>query len=392
MSLRAWYGALMNDESRIAQLPGLLLDWFARHRRPLPWRAHYSPYATWIAEIMLQQTQMDRGVDYFNRWMERFPTIESVAQADDDALLKAWEGLGYYRRVRNLKAAAQAIMTRFGGKFPEDPQQMLSLPGIGAYTAGAIASTAFNLPVPCVDGNVERVLSRVFDIDSPVRVEPARSRIRELAAALIPPGKAREFNQALMEFGALVCRKKPDCADCPVAAIPGLCQSLHLGIVQERPVLGRSSSITPIAVANGVLIHQGRLFIQRREEEGVWGGLWEFPGGCMEPGETPEMTVVREWREEVEFAVEPVASLGVIRHGYTTYRVTMHCFALRFASAMPPCVAPPALHEACEWKWISPEEVDRYPMPAPHRKLADWLQERWSPAGWTAQAVQGCLL
>ncbi len=363
----------MNNDFRLIPIQTLLLDWFARNRRPLPWRTHYTPYATWIAEMMLQQTQMERGVSYFNRWMERFPDIASVARADEDELLKAWEGLGYYRRVRYIQAAAQVIMDRHGGHFPRTVPEMLTLPGIGSYTAGAIASTAFNTPVPCVDGNVERVLSRVFDIDTPVRVEPAKSLVRELATALIPEGKARDFNQALMELGALVCRKKPLCTICPLAQVPKLCESFHLGIATERPVPVQGASIKPIEVANGVLVHEGRLFIQRREPGGIWGGLWEFPGGGMEPDETAAQTVVREWREELDFDVCPVRELTVIRHNYTTYRVSMHCFMLQFAAPQPPCPAPPALREACEWKWIEPAAIEHYPLPAPHRKLADLI-------------------
>lgn len=274
----------MNDTQRFTLFRKDLLRWFAENRRPLPWRADYTPYRTWIAEVMMQQTQMDRGVQYFLRWMERFPDVAAVAAAPEEDLLKAWEGLGYYRRARNIQAAARVIMERHGGNFPTSYADILALPGVGPYTAGAIASTAYNEEVPCVDGNVERVLSRVFDIDTPVKEEPAKSRIRELAQALIPKGEARNFNQGLMELGALVCRKKPECERCPLA---GLCESRHLGIQNERPVPGKKAAVTQIEVVCGVLLHEGKVFIQRRNEKDVWGGLWEFPGGCVEPGETP---------------------------------------------------------------------------------------------------------
>lgn len=365
----------MDNAARFPLFQETLLNWFAQNMRPLPWRAGYSPYATWIAEMMLQQTQMERGVDYFRRWMEQFPDIASVAEASDDALLMAWEGLGYYRRVRYIKAAAKAIMERHKGLFPREFKDILALPGIGPYTAGAIASTAFNAPIPCVDGNVERVLSRVFDIDVPLRSEPGKTRLHALAADLIPEGRARDFNQALMELGALVCRKKPLCSGCPMAAIPAVCESLRLGIASERPIPAKSALIKPLEVANGVLFHKGRLFIQRRLPEGIWGGLWEFPGGGVEKGETPEQTVVREWKEETAFDILPLKKLGVIRHSYTSYRVTMHCFLLRFAQSQQEEPAPPALTEACEWKWISLKDIENYPLPAPHRKLADTLEQ-----------------
>jgi A/G-specific adenine glycosylase len=345
-----------------------VLDWFAAFRRPLPWRADYDPYRTWIAEIMLQQTQMERGVSYYTRWLEIFPDIASVAAAPEESVLRAWEGLGYYRRARHIQAAARIIMDRHQGRFPERFADILALPGIGAYSAAAIASTAFGQHVACVDGNVERVLARVFDIDTPVRLAPARGLIRKLAQDLLPAGQAGDFNQAVMELGALICRKKALCRDCPLT---GLCAARRLGIVDKRPAPGRKAERTHAVVAAGVLRLHERVFVQRRlPDDRVWAGLWEFPGGLVEPGERPVDAVVREFREEVEFAVEVVRPLGIIRHSYTTYRITLHCFELRLvqACAVPPV---PVLHAACDWRWASPEEVGALPLPAAHRKLAD---------------------
>ncbi len=358
----------MNTPQRLALFQKNILHWFAANRRPLPWRADYTPYRTWIAEVMMQQTQMDRGVQYFLRWMERFPDVASVAAAPEEDLLKAWEGLGYYRRARNIQAAARVIMERHGGVFPRRYADILDLPGVGPYTAGAIASTAYNEEVPCVDGNVERVLSRVFDIDTPVKEEPAKSRIRELAQALIPQGEARNFNQGLMELGALVCRKKPDCSRCPLAEA---CEGRRLGIQNERPVPGKKASITQLDVVCGVLLHEGRVFIQRRRESDVWGGLWEFPGGCVEPGETPEQAVVREWREETGFRVSIVRPLDTIRHNYTTYRITLRCYLLALAGHAKSSPVPQTLAEATACQWIAPQDISAFPLPAPHRKLAD---------------------
>ena len=356
------------DMSLFPHIRNALLDWFAVHRRPLPWRLDYTPYRTWIAEVMMQQTQMDRGVQYFERWMQRFPDIASVADAPEADLLKAWEGLGYYRRVRNIQAAARIIMQEYNGLFPSSLAAIRALPGIGPYTAGAIASTAFNQDVPCVDGNVERVLSRLFDLDTPVREEPAKSRIRELAQALIPPGKARDFNQALMELGALVCRKKPGCHVCPTGP---WCLARERGVTEQRPVPGRKTSIVKLDMACGILLHEGMIFIQRRLDTDVWGGLWEFPGGCIEPDETPEEAVLREWMEEVGFTVEVIRPLTVIRHSYTSYRIRLHCFLLRLANQYPPAPEPPVLTAATDWHWITPQEITSYAMPAPHRKLAE---------------------
>lgn len=349
-----------------------LLDWFAAARRPLPWREHYAPYGVWVSEIMLQQTQMERGVEYYLRWMKMFPDVAHVAAAPEEELLKAWEGLGYYRRVRNLQAAARVIMQEHGGVFPSDFDAIRKLPGIGDYTAGAIASIAFNQDVPAVDANVERVFSRLFDIDTPVRERATALRLKGLVERAIPSGRARDFNQALMELGALVCRKTPDCGCCPVT---DSCESLHLGIPGERPVPVPKKAVVPLEVATGVLVHDGRIYVQKRPEEGVWAGFWELPGGRIEAGESPEQAVVREFMEETGFAVRCADKLAVIRHGYTTYRVTLHCHLLHFDAGSNSTPADsPGLTAASAFRWVRFDELDALTLPAGHRKLVDKLR------------------
>ncbi len=350
----------------------LLLDWFAANRRDLPWRRTYAPYAVWISEIMAQQTQMDRVVPYFNRFTARFPDVATLAAADENAVLKAWEGLGYYSRARNLHAAARRIMAEYGGHFPERLEDIRALPGVGDYTAGAIASIAFGADIVAVDANVLRVLARVGDIDTPVREPAGRARVHELARALLPAGRARDFNQALMEFGALSCRSKnPACDACPVGEA---CQARHLGIVADRPVLSKSKEIKLLLVATGVLAHAGRVFIQKRLPAGAWGNLWEFPGGRIEQDETPEAAIVREYAEETAFETCVADKLAVIRHGYTTFRVTLHCFLLRLADRYAPATLPaPVLTAAQESRWVTPAELERFAFPAGHRKLIDSL-------------------
>ena len=349
-----------------------LLDWFAQNQRLLPWRANYTPYEVWISEVMLQQTQMERGVSYFNRWMERFPDIAALAAASEEEVLRQWEGLGYYSRARHVLAAARQIMQEHGGIFPSELEKIRALPGVGPYTAGAIASIAFGEKLPCVDANVERVVARVFDVDSPVKQEPAAGTIRRWALRLVPEGRAREHNQAMMELGALVCRKKPRCGVCPLAAF---CVSLHLGITDLRPVPGKRATITPVNAVTGVLRYGEHVFIQKRPPSGVWGNLWEFPGGRVEPGESPEEAVIREFMEETGFAVRVARQYGIIRHGYTTYRLTLHCFGLELANdaqaGAPP--QPPILTAASEARWTAPAGLDHLAMPAAHRKLADRL-------------------
>ena len=351
-----------------SQVSRLIINWFDRNRRPLPWRTDYAPYPTWIAEVMMQQTQMDRGVRYFERWMKAFPSIASVAEAREEDILRAWEGLGYYRRARNIQAAARTVMQVHGGCFPEQIDAIRALPGIGEYTAAAIASTAFQQDVACVDGNVERVLARVYDLDMPLKQGPGKHLVRDLAQRLLPSGEARNFNQGLMELGALVCRKHPECGRCPLSA---LCDARRLDIVHERPVAGRSAPVTHAVVVAGVLQRNGRIFVQRRLlDDRVWAGLWEFPGGMVEEKETPAEAVVREFQEEVEFRVRVVRELGVIKHNYTTYRLSLHCFELRLEETEP-ALPEPVLHEACDWRWATPEEIQVLPLPASHRKLAD---------------------
>lgn len=344
----------------------VLTDWFAGNARALPWRAGYDPYGVWISEVMLQQTQMERAVDYWRRWMRELPSPAAVAGADEDVVLKLWEGLGYYSRARNLRKAARVMVAEHGGRVPDTREALLALPGVGPYTAAAVLSIAYGRDEALVDANVARVFSRVFDLDAPVAEASTRRRIEALARELLPPGRAREHNQALMELGALVCRKRPDCGVCPLA---GRCEARRLGIVEHRPVPGRRKDIIPLSIATGVLVHQGRVFIQRRRDDDVWGGLWEFPGGCIEEGEAPEDTVVREFDEETGFAVQTAGHIRTLQHGYTRYRVTLHCY---FLSALNGLGAP-TLTEATAARWVTPDELDRYAFPAGHRKLIDSL-------------------
>ncbi len=316
---------------------------------------------------MAQQTQMGRVVSYFERWMERFPDVATLAAAGEEDVLKLWEGLGYYSRARNVLKASREICDRFKGVFPSDPGDVLSLPGIGEYTLGAIASIAFNQPFVCVDANVKRVFARVLDLDLPFNDPKLHNRIRKAAESRLPEGRSREFNQALMELGQLVCMKKPACDMCPVQPF---CLSLERGVVDKRPVLAPPREIVKVQVATGVLLHQGRVLIQKRRPGDVWPGLWEFPGGVIEEGETPEDAVVREYCEEVELNVRPVEKITVVRYSYTKFRVTLHCYLCE-------CTAPepvPVFHEAVEGCFVSPDGLERYAFPSGYRKLMAFMR------------------
>ncbi|KPJ99044.1 MAG: A/G-specific adenine glycosylase [Desulfobacterales bacterium SG8_35] len=346
-----------------------ILHWFQEYARDLPWRRTYSPYHVWISEIMLQQTQMDRVIDYFNRWTSRFPDISSLAGADEEEILKLWEGLGYYARVRNIMKTARILMTEHNGKMPADYNKLLRLPGIGKYTACAIMSIAFNKDYPLVDANIERIFARLFNLDKEVKEANTHAFIWRKAEELLPQGRAREFNQALMELGALVCiSTNPRCSICPIRQE---CIAFSLDLVFERPVLRTPPRKIFIEMATGILEHGGRILIQKRKSKGVWANLWEFPGGRLEPGETPEMALVREYLEETELAVASLQKIITVQHNYMNYHVTLHCYFCSPADGR----YEPTLHGAQEYRWIKPDELLHYAFPSGHRKLIDHLRK-----------------
>lgn len=357
---------LRDPERHAEELSPLLRAWFAANRRDLPWRVRYSPYEVWISEIMLQQTQMERAVDYFKRWMRRLPDVAALAAAPEDEVLRLWEGLGYYSRARNLMAAARRIMEAHNGSFPADPEQIRALPGVGPYTAAAVASIAFGVRVACVDANVERVLSRLFNVETPARREPAAGFIRRWALRLVPEGRARDHNQAMMELGALVCRKAPRCGLCPWS---GFCRARHLGVADRRPVRDDARGVTALQTVAGLLEAAGRVLVHRRPAAGVWGGLWEFPGGGVPPEETPQAALLRHIREETGIAARLREGGGSIVHTRTRYRITLHWRRLVLPEDSGEVAAVPPLPETC-WRWATPAELARLPMPAPHRRLA----------------------
>jgi A/G-specific adenine glycosylase len=347
-----------------------IIAWFQDNARDLPWRKTYDPYHVWISEIMLQQTQMDRAVDFFNRWITRFPDLRSIVSASEEEVLKLWEGLGYYARARNILKSAGILVAEYNGELPADHDLLLRLPGIGKYTAGAIMSIAFNKEYPLVDANIERIFARFFDLKEPVKDKKTNEFIWQKARELLPAGKAREFNQGLMELGALVCiARNPRCKICPISAE---CKAYSLDLVAMRPVLQTPPQTIFIEMATGILAHNGKVLVQKRKSKGVWANLWEFPGGRLEPGETPEMALVREYQEETELAVGNLKKITTVQHSYTIYRVTLHCY---FCSSIDGRYEP-VLHGAQEYRWLKPEEISDFALPAGHRKLIDHLQKK----------------
>ena len=343
-----------------------LLSWFAEYQRILPWRKGYQPYQVWISEIMGQQTQMDRVVIYFNNWMEQFPDIQSLASASEQEVFKAWEGLGYYSRARNIRKTASLLITEHGGVVPGNYAALLSLPGIGPYTAAAIMSIAYNEPEPLLDANVERVLCRIENIDQPVKQKTTREQLTELCKQLLPHDEPRNFNQAMMELGALVCKpKNPNCPACPVRQ---WCRALAADTVAERPVPGKKQQKIDIVMACTIISRNDQLYIQQRLPDDVWGGLWEFPGGRLKEGETPKDAAVREALEETEFQVIDLKNFSTVVHYYTKYRVTLHSF---YCQLHNDCQPTPVLHAASRFQWVNRSELKHFAFPAGHRKLIE---------------------
>lgn len=263
------------DKEIFAQLPRVLLPWYEEHKRDLPWRQDTEPYHIWLSEIMLQQTRVEAVKGYYARFLGALPTVEALANADDEQLHKLWEGLGYYSRVRNLKKAAQTIMERHGGRFPQNHKDVLALPGIGDYTAGAICSIAFSQPTPAVDGNVLRLVSRLTDDATPID-QPAYKKQVQAALAAIYPGETGAFTQALMELGATVCgpNRKPDCENCPCRAF---CMGRKNGTAETLPVKSPKRGRRTEEMTVLIISCDGAYALRKRPNTGLLAGLWEFP-------------------------------------------------------------------------------------------------------------------
>jgi len=281
-----------------------LIEWFKVHRRILPWRGINDPYRIWVSEIILQQTRVVQGLDYYNRFTGRFPDVHSLAVADEQEVLKYWQGLGYYSRARNLHKAARYIEENLGGKFPGDYETILSLKGIGEYTAAAIASIAFDAPYPVVDGNVFRFLSRLFAVEEPIDTAKGKKRITELARRMLPQSQAGLFNQAIMEFGALQCIPvSPDCSSCPFET---QCFAYTSGKVNHFPIK-RNKTKTKTVYLYYFYIHSGNsIYLVKRKEKGIWQNLYEFP---QIESETPlewEDLIVRDEFKTLFPPTEPV--------------------------------------------------------------------------------------
>ena len=343
-----------------------ILRWYAQHGRDLPWRRTKNPYAIWVSEIMLQQTQVETVLPYYRRFLSRFPTVHSLARASLEEVLKAWENMGYYSRARHLHEAAKVIVKRWKGEIPSSLEGLLQLPGVGPYTAGAVASIACGLSVPAVDGNVQRVLSRLFAFRRPLNHDLTRRQIQKLAQGLIPRRNPGRFNQGLMDLGALICTPRtPSCSACPLSE---LCLAAKKGCQETLPVKGERRPSLHKSLAAAILTDaRGRFLVVQRHPAGLLGGLWKFPGGEMKSDETLQETLLRTVGEELGISVRVGKELLSVGHGYTHFTLTIHVFRCAIRTGKPR-----ALKCRC-WQWASSNGLNRLPFSKGDRKIMDAL-------------------
>lgn len=332
-----------------------LLAWYKRHGRLLPWRETTDPYRIWISEIMLQQTRVDTVIPYYERFLKRFPDVFALARAPLQDVLKAWENLGYYSRARHLHAAAGIIVDRCGGRIPDTPEDIRTLPGIGDYTAGAILSIAYGRAFPAVDGNVRRILSRVFAIDRPVNDPREQKHFFELAASFVPGKRASAFNQALMDLGATICRaKSPSCQVCPLAS---LCLARRGGLQNDLPVSRKSPAIPHRqAVAAVVRNGKGLLLVVQRPARGLLASFWKLPGGFVQDNENREAGLRRCVKEELGLSIRVGKKIASADHAYTHFRVTLHVYQ-GF-----PLNGKPTARGCQDWRWAAAADLKKLPL------------------------------
>jgi A/G-specific adenine glycosylase len=345
-------------------LPRRLLPWFDQAQRDLPWRRTRDPYAIWISEVMLQQTQVATVVPYFERFLAAFPTIGDLARADEQEVLRQWEGLGYYRRARNLHRAAQQIMERHGGTFPTEPSAVAALPGLGRYTCNAVLSQAFDQRLPILEANTLRVLSRLFGRRDEPRRGAANRWLWAAAAELLPRNRVGAFNQALMELGALICSPHaPRCSDCPVAA---RCAARREGLQAVIPPPKVARPTEPIAEVAVVIHKRDRLLIvQRPADAPRWASLWEFPHAPLARGENVEDAAVRLARELTNLAVLPVAELLTVRHAIVRQAITLTAVEVEWKAGGF------RSEFYATGRWVRAEELASFPVSSPQRRLAE---------------------
>ncbi len=344
-----------------------LIRWYAAHQRRMPWRETRDPYRIWLSEVMLQQTQVKTVIPYYHRFLERFPTIEDLARGDLQEVLKMWEGLGYYARARNFHRAAGVVTDEYRGRVPDQWAEFIKLPGVGEYTASAVQSLAFDHPHAVVDGNVKRVLARLFLIADPVSKPATYKQLKELATHLMDRDRPGTSNQAIMELGALVCKPvNPECGCCPVQ---GDCGAFKENRINEFPVREKRKPGPTVQMTAGVIRKKGKVLITRRKPEGLLGGLWEFPGGELQKGEDTAVGCARAIRETTGLKVEIDTYLTRVKHAYTHFKIQLDVFYCRVIPG-----SRVRLNGPVDFSWIKIEDLDGYAFPKANKKFMHLLK------------------
>ncbi len=341
-----------------------LINWYQQVGRDLPWRHHPTPYEAWVAEVMLQQTQVDTVLRYYHSFLSKFSTIRALARAELSQVLKAWEGMGYYARCRNMHRSAGICVEQHRGQFPVRFEDALALPGIGRSTAGAILTFGCGQAHPILDGNVKRVLVRLENIDEDPSRGPVQRKLWESSATLLAATmNPFDHNQAMMELGALLCLpRKPHCDACPVRSH---CLAYAAGTQAQLPVKKQRKAIPHRHIAVGVVFKRGRLLMQQRALDGMLGGLWEFPGGPQRDGEPLEETLSRAIQEELGVVVRVGEKLATVRHAFSHFTITLHAYRCRFVSGR----AIPQTRQAC--KWVAPTSLSDHPLPRASQRVLE---------------------
>ncbi len=330
-----------------------LLAWYAAEKRDLPWRKTSDPYRIWVSEIMLQQTQVDTVIPYYGRFLKRFPTVERLACAGLEQVLKLWENLGYYSRARNLHAAAKLVVEKHGGRLPADRHTLRSLPGIGDYTAGAILSIAYGLPEAAVDGNVLRVVSRLFAIQACIEESAAKIEVRKRLTRLIPEREPGHFNQGLMDLGAMICTpRNPDCRVCPLTPS---CGARKQGLTELIPFKKKSAPVPHRESAAGLIRNcEGRILIVRRPDGGLLGGLWQFPATA--PGAKASSARLQEFLENsFGISVRLGKEIAAVEHGFSHFSLTVHVYPGTFKGLSVPA-------KSLSIQWAAPAAIQKLPL------------------------------
>jgi len=349
-----------------------LIAWYLDNHRSLPWRKTKNPYSIWVSEVMLQQTQVNTVLPYYRKFLNKFSTLNSLARASLQDVLKIWEGLGYYARARNLHRAAGLVEKKYNGIIPPCRDAFRTLPGVGDYIAAAVMSIAFEQPYAVVDGNVKRVLARLQCIDAPANRSTSAKTFKAAADGLIDKHAPGKYNQAIMELGAVVC--KPKKALCDVCPLQRFCKAYQTGTVTAYPHKTALRQTPQYRIAVGVVIKNGRVLITQRKPDGLLGGLWEFPGGKIKSGENAHRACVREIGEEVNLKIRVIDHLSRVKHAYTHFKIVMDVFCCEYISGRVRLKGPVA------HRWIKLKTIDQYPLPRANHKfmpnLKKWMEDQ----------------